>query len=183
MLIGSLVELHVGLHSCLCFSHLEKLLLKAGSTPPRYLLDTQLSIELLQLFLIAILAASRYLVDQSRMGLHPQQLLDTQWIDRASVLDFDELFLDTSAIDKHFLNTSSTDTLIPLDTCICRDLLLVLFQLLCDPVLISIDLSLDTSLFSLPKHSHLTSNFVLQGFFKLFQEFLQIGRASCRERV
>ena len=37
MLIGSLVELHVGLHSCLCFSQLEKLVLKAGSTPPRYL--------------------------------------------------------------------------------------------------------------------------------------------------
>ena len=37
MLIGSLVELHVGLHSCLCFSHLEKLVLKACSTPPRYL--------------------------------------------------------------------------------------------------------------------------------------------------
>ena len=37
MLIGSLVKLHVGLHSCLCFSHLEKLVLKAGSTLPRYL--------------------------------------------------------------------------------------------------------------------------------------------------
>ena len=37
MLIGSLVELHVGLHSCLCFSHLEKLVLNASSTPPRYL--------------------------------------------------------------------------------------------------------------------------------------------------
>ena len=46
MLIGSLVELHVGLHSCLCFSHLEKLLLKAGSTPPQYLLDSWLSVEL-----------------------------------------------------------------------------------------------------------------------------------------
>ena len=37
MVFGSLVELHVGLHSCLCFSLLEKLLLKASSTPPRYL--------------------------------------------------------------------------------------------------------------------------------------------------
>ena len=37
MVFGSLVELHVGLHSCLCFSLLEKLLLKVGSTPPRYL--------------------------------------------------------------------------------------------------------------------------------------------------
>ena len=37
MLIGSFVELDVGLHSCLCFLHLENLVLKAGSTPPRYL--------------------------------------------------------------------------------------------------------------------------------------------------
>ena len=63
MLIGSLVELHVGLHSCLCFSHFEKLVLKAGSTPPQYLLDTLLSVELLKLSHIAILTASRYLVD------------------------------------------------------------------------------------------------------------------------
>ena len=37
MLIGSMVKLHDGLHSCLCFSRLEKLFLKASSTPPRYL--------------------------------------------------------------------------------------------------------------------------------------------------
>ena len=37
MAFGSLVELHVGLHSCLCFSLLEKLLLIASSTPPQYL--------------------------------------------------------------------------------------------------------------------------------------------------
>ena len=34
MVFGSLGELHVGLHSCLCFSFLEKLLLKASSMPP-----------------------------------------------------------------------------------------------------------------------------------------------------
>ena len=81
MLIGSLVELHVGLHSCLCFSHLEKLFLKAGSTPPRYLLDSWLSVELPKVFSYRNLAytsipggsieigsvcstASRYLVDR-----------------------------------------------------------------------------------------------------------------------
>ena len=37
MVFGSLVEFHVGLHSCLRFSLLEKLLLKASLTPPRYL--------------------------------------------------------------------------------------------------------------------------------------------------
>ena len=58
MVFGSLVELHVGLHSCLCFSLLEKLLLKASSTPPRHLIDTLLSVELLKLFLIVISIAS-----------------------------------------------------------------------------------------------------------------------------
>ena len=50
MLIGSLVELHVGLHSCLCFSPFEKLVLKCGLTLSRYLLNTLLSIELLKPF-------------------------------------------------------------------------------------------------------------------------------------
>ena len=178
MLIGSLVELHVGLHSCLCFSHLKKLVLKASSTTLRYLLDTLLSIEFLQLFLIAILTAARYLVDRSRMVLHPQQLLDTWWIDRASVLDSVGLFLDTSSIPQlsttFFSTPSSTDISIPLDTCICRDLLLALFKL---PVRsrthFTRPLSRYFSLFS-PKHSHLTPIFVLQGFFKLFQEFLHL---------
>ena len=37
MLVGSWLRCMSGLHSCLCFSFLEKLFLKAGSTPPRYL--------------------------------------------------------------------------------------------------------------------------------------------------
>ena len=72
MLIGSLVKLHVGLHSCLCFSPLEKLVLKCGLTPPRYLIDTLLSVELLRPFHIAILTAPRYLVDRSRKLLPSQ---------------------------------------------------------------------------------------------------------------
>ena len=72
MLIGSLVKLHVGLHSCLCFSPLEKLVLKCGLTPPRYLIDTLLSVELLKHFHIAILTAPRYLVDRSRKLLPSQ---------------------------------------------------------------------------------------------------------------
>ena len=50
MLIGSLVEFHVELHSCICFSPLEKLVLKCGSTRPRYLLNTLLSVKLLKPF-------------------------------------------------------------------------------------------------------------------------------------
>ena len=72
MVFGSLVELHVGLHSCMCFSLLEKLLLKASSTPPRHLFDILLFIELLKLFLIAISIVSQQLVDRSRKFLPPQ---------------------------------------------------------------------------------------------------------------
>ena len=50
MLIGLLIKLHVELHLCLCFSHLKKLFLKAGSTPPQYLLDSWLSVELPKAF-------------------------------------------------------------------------------------------------------------------------------------
>ena len=59
----------------------------------------------LNLFLIAIPKAPRYLVDRSRMLLPPRQLLDTWWIDRASVLGSDSLLLDTSTVDNHFLDT------------------------------------------------------------------------------
>ena len=78
MLIGSLVELHVGLHSCLCFSHLEKLVLNAGLTPPRYLAVCRASSAFsyrnpdsfstpsgsIEKALVSSIA-SRYLVDQS----------------------------------------------------------------------------------------------------------------------
>ena len=141
MLIGSLGELHVELHSCLCFSHLEKLVLKAGSTPPRYLLDTMLSIELLQPFLITFLTASRYMVDKLRKFLPPRQLLDTWWIDRASVLGSDKLFLDTCSIPQLSTTFSSIPSSIaisiPLDTCIYRALLRIYILVLRDPILIS----------------------------------------------
>ena len=126
---------------------------------------------------------------------HSRQLLNTWWIDRewVCILDsfsipggsiellflvFVELFLDTSSTPQ--LSTSFFSTpprqvprylSIPASVEIyCEHYL----SSLCDPVLISIDLSLDTSLFSLPKHSNLTPNFVLQGFFMLFQEFLPL---------
>ena len=79
MLFGLLVELYVGLHSCLCFSHLEKLLLKAVLTPPRYLAIYQVSLGFSYRNLDSFLTpdgsiekapvssiASRHLVDRSR---------------------------------------------------------------------------------------------------------------------
>ena len=144
----------------------------------RHLLDALLSIELLQLFLIAIPTASQYLVDRSRMALHPRQLLDTWWIDRVSVFGSVELFLDTSSIPQLsmtiFLDTSSIDISILLDTYIYLDLLLALFKL---PVrsgtYFTQSLSRYVSLFS-PKLSHLTPLTVPQGFLKLFQVFLHL---------
>ena len=175
MLIGSLVELHVGLHSCLCFSHLEKLVLKACLTAPRYLLDSQLSVKLPKFFFIAISPAPRYLVDRSRLGLYARQLLDTWWIDRAFVLDSDELILDTSSTPQLSTSISSTPPRqIPRYLSIPASVeiyCLSHISILCDPVLISFDISLDTSLFSLPKHSHLTPTWFLKdssSFFKFF---------------
>ena len=86
MLIGSLVKLDVGLHSCLCFSHLEKLLLKAGSTPPRYLLNSLLFVELPMFFL-----------SQSRLHL------DTWWIDRDWVCILDSFSTPGGSIKLLFL--------------------------------------------------------------------------------
>ena len=192
MLIGLLVELHVRLHSCLCFSHLEKLVLKAGSTPPRYLIDTLLSVELLQLFLIAILIASRHLVDRSRMFLHPRQHLDTWWINREFFCLLDSFstpggsieiliwyLMICSSTSHRYLLLSMTiflDTFLDrcLDTFICRDLLLVYISFLVRSDLhFSRSLSRYFSVFS-PKLSHLTQIFVPQGFFKLFQDFLHL---------
>ena len=154
------------------FFTLEKLVLKSDSTPPQYLLDTLLSVEILQVFLIAIPTASGYLVDRSRKLLPPQQLLDTWWIDRASVLRFDELFLDTFSIPQLSMTISSIPTsiasLIPLNTCIYRALLRVYIFILCDPILISL-ISLNLSA---PVHLPNTLSLSLQtSSFVIFQAF------------
>ena len=83
MLIGSLVELYVGLHSYLCFSTLEKLFWKAGSTPPRYL---------------AICRASQaFFLTQSR------HLVDTWWINRESSCLLDSSSTPGGSIELLFL--------------------------------------------------------------------------------
>ena len=96
------------IHVCV-FHFSKKLLLKACSTPPQHLLNTLLSVELLKLFLIVVSTASWYLVDRSRKLLPPRYLLDSWWIDWASILASDGLFLNTSSIlvsvEDHFLDT------------------------------------------------------------------------------
>ena len=86
MVFGSLVELLAWLHSCLCFSLLKKLFVKASSTPPWHLLDTWLSVELPSFFLL-----------QSR------HLLDTWWVDRESSYPLDSFSTPGGLIEPHLL--------------------------------------------------------------------------------
>ena len=169
MLIGSLVELHVGLHLCLCFSPLEKLVLKYGLTPPQYLLDTLLSVELLKPFscrnpdsssilgrLIENAPASSiafwHLVDQSSFCswiwfLVARYLLDTSAVDKHFLDTYLDSFLDTSSVElywRFYLNL-----LVQSDPHFTRYLSRLLF------------------IFS-PKLSHLTPISILKGFFKIF---------------
>ena len=105
VLIGSLVELYVGLHSYLCFSPLEKLFWKAGSTPP---------------WNLAICRASQaFFLTQSR------HLLDTWWINRESSCLLDSFLTFGGSIELLFLNLilccsipqlSTTSSLTPTST-------------------------------------------------------------------
>ena len=165
MLIGSLVMLYVGLHSCLCFSPLEKLVLKCGSTPPRYL---------------AIYRDSQaFFISQS------WQLLDTWWIDRESSCLLDSFSTPGGSIELLFLelisycsipqlSTSifSTPTSIvsstPLDTSSVEHYLRFYLNLLVrSGSHFTRSLSRLLPVFS-PKLSHLTPISFLKGFFKIF---------------
>ena len=84
VLIRSLVELYVGLHSYLCFSHLKKLFWKAGSTPPRYLTIYR--------------ASQAFFLTQSR------HLLDTWWINQESFCLLDSSSTPGGSIELLFLN-------------------------------------------------------------------------------
>ena len=138
MVFGSLVKFYVGLHSCLCFSLLEKLLLKASLTSLRYLLDTSLIPCCLSSFLSFFILQSR-------------QLLDTLWIDRESSCLLDSFSTAGGLIELLFLHlmgcsstplrylflsktissiSSSIVVSIPLDTFICRHLLRVYLSFL-----------------------------------------------------
>ena len=168
MLIGSLVELHAWLHSCLCFSLLKKLILKASSTRPRNLIDTWLSVELLKLFLIAIstpggsiekvlvpLIASRHLVDWS-------SLISYVWCFCTSTLA-QHLYLSKAKSSTHCSTPSSVELYWG-----------SIYSSSCDPNLISLDFSLDSSTSSSPKHSPLTPNLLIKVSLSFFQEFLHL---------
>ena len=90
--------------------------------------------------------------------------------------DDPQYLLDTSAIEEYFLDTSLTDPLILVDTCIYRDLLAFLYKA---PTRFGSHFHQSLSWYfsvSFPKtlqsHSYLGS----QGFFKVFQVFLHLVR-------
>ena len=171
MWIGSLVELYVRLHSYLCFSPLEKLFWNAGSTPPRHLFDTLLYVELFKPFSYHNLDSSS--IPGGSIENAPASLIAFRHlVDRSSFCSWiwflvAQYFLDTSAIDDHFLDTY-------LDTSwylICWALLKVLFK---PPYAIrfsfhSIYLSIALSFLSQKLSFH--SNHVPQGFFQAFSRF------------
>ena len=109
VLIGSLVELYVGLHSYLCFSHLKKLFWKAGSTPPRHLLDTFLSVKLLKHSFKRNLDTSSIpggsIEKAPTSSIAPRHLLDrSSFCSESDSLLLDS-FLNTSAIEDQILDT------------------------------------------------------------------------------
>ena len=174
MLIGSLVELHVGLHSCLCFSQFEKLVLKVGSTPPRYLAvcrpSSAFSYRNLDNFLI--LGGSIEKAPASSIALR-------HLVDRSSFCSWNWFFVarylpNTSVVDDHFLDTSLDSFLDTSWYLSCRALLKVLFK----PPLWSFshffDLSRSVCNCSSPKHFLFHSQPFSQVFFKLFQVFLHL---------
>ena len=132
MWIGSLVELYVGLHSCLCFSPLEKLFWKASSTPPPHLLNTLLSVELLEPFSYHNPNSSSIpggsIENASASLIAPQHLVDRSNFCSWIWFFVAQYFLDTSAIDNLFLDTYLDSFLDTSRYLICWALLKVLFK-------------------------------------------------------
>ena len=172
MLIGSLVELHVGLHSCLCFSPLEKTGFKkwldTSSIPPRHLAICQAS----QAFSYCNPNSSSIPGGSIKKAL-ASSIASWHLVDRSSFYSWiwwvvPRYLLDTSAVDKHLLD-SFLDTSRHL---ICLDLRRVLYK---PPHAIrtsfhSISLSIALCFLSqtVSSHSNLDPQSFLQAFARVF---------------
>ena len=126
---------------------------KTGSTPPWYLAICQ--------------ASQAFFLTQSR------HLLDTWWIDRASVLETDSLLLDTCSIPQLSMTTFSTPpstaSSTPLDTSAVEHYWRSYLNLLRDSSLISL-ISLDLSV---PVHLPITLSFTPNLFLKVSSSFFK----------
>ena len=156
MVFGSLVELHVWLHSCLCFSFLEKLFEKLA----RHLLDTFSTPGYLSSF-----QAFSYcnLNTSSTPGgsIEPHLL----WLMFLNLDTFSTLVSVNGQIIDTWLDTSRH---LHLSRALLR---FYIFFLVRFKPHFSRSLSLDSSISSSPKHSHLTPNLLLKvssSFFKSF---------------
>ena len=158
MLFGSLVKLHVWLHSYLYFS-LEKTVLKSISAAPRHLLTLGLSIELFSFFL----SQSRHLSIVRSIDQETYCPLDSSSIHQASFCL------------GHLLDSCICWTLLKLDTfqhlSICRELLSFYLLGQRDLGLISLDLSRSLLTLHLPKPLSLPTNLFLKDFSVLIKFF------------
>ena len=173
MLIGSLVELYVGLHSYLCFSLLEKLVFKACLTSSQLLLDTLPSIELLKHFFKRNLNTSS-IPDGSIKKAPASSIASRHLLDRSSFCSESEsLLLDS------FFNTSAIEDQI-LDTYLDRSLhtsrylhlsrfTSCLYKASVRSGIHFTSISLSILLCFSPKTLSSYSKLVPQGFFKIFQ--------------
>ena len=178
VLIGSLVELYIGLHSYLCFSHLEKLFWKVGSTPPRHLFDTLLSVEPFKNFFKRNLDTSSILGGSIEKALASSIAL-RHLVDRLSFCSWIWFFvarylLDTSTVDDQFLDTYLDSFLDTSRYLSYRALLKGLYILPSRSFSYFFDLSRSVCDCSSPKHSLFHFQPLPQGFFKLLQVFLHL---------
>ena len=98
-------ELHVGLHSCLCFSHLEKLVLKVGSTPHRYLAVCRASLAFSYRNPDSFSIPGGSIENRSASSIASWHLVDRSSFCSWFCWVVPRHLLDTSAVDNHFLNT------------------------------------------------------------------------------
>ena len=175
-----MVKLHTWLHSCLCFSPLEKMVFKSGSILPRYLLDTLLFVELLKPFSYRNPDSSSIL-GGSIKNAPASSIASRHLVDRSSFCSWiwflvARYLLDTSAVDKHFLDTYLDSLLNTSRYLIYRALLKVLFK---PPRAIrfsfhSISLSIVLCFLSQTFSSH--SNLNPQRFLQAFSRFSSLGK-------
>ena len=172
MLIGSLVELHAWLHSYQCFSFLEKLFLSnldTSSIPPRHLAICRA----LKVFSYRNLNRSST-ADGSNEKVHGPSIAFQHPVDRSSLISCVWCFC-TSTLARHlYLSTvkSLTPFSTPLDTSFVKLYWGSIYTSSCNSNLISLDLSLNTSVFSTPKPLSLTPIF----FLKVSSRFSSFGK-------
>ena len=162
-----------GLHSCMCFSPFEKLFLKMWLDTSSYLLDTLLSVELLKPFSYRNPDSSS-IPGGSIEKAPASSIASWHLVDRSTFCSWiwflvAQYLLNTSTVDKHFLDTYLNSLL---DTSSVEIYWRFYLNLLVrsDPHFTRY-LSWLLSVFS-PKLSHLTPILILKGFFQLFQDFL-----------